>query len=507
MNRGIVIAIVALVLLALLGAGIGGYTLWRTSRPLHEVRIHVDRAGTAHENEVMVLEPIEHAAAQTNGMKRITGMATPTGIDVSVFFPGADRATEERTLEHLRAYLKSTERGLPAGLTPPVVVPVLPTDRYFVRAREAASLATLAGVASVETCGKPMPERAVVRLDLKKLAAYGIDLAEVKTALDPRHPFTRGPAVDATELGMLLLRGTPTPVALRDVATITTAARRADCDVFSLDGQPTVYQLVDVVKEHEAPFLQQAKVLGVNVLKEAEALRIRLLFPEQVGRAERVRQMLALLPALREVDGLTLHGAVLRARDGEVVFLVAKTAKPTSIDALRATVAKVPGIAWGGARGPLAKNVHRLMVVVKDGLVGDFDALESASADAAAKVEKEPGVGSAIVLPPGSLVEQRLTPAPGKLTPEDSGWLEKLLVEDETSAIAIVAPDVFAEGRIHGKPVAALATLQAKRERAWIRHDDLERAIELVWETTDASLAKRVRKTFAGDRNVAVTLD
>ena len=507
MNRGIVIGIVAFVLLALLGAGIGGYTLYRARRPLHEVRIHVDRAATAHENEVMVLEPIEHAIAQTDGMKRITGTATPSAVDVSIFFPAADRTTEDRTLEHLRAYLKSAERGLPAGMAPPLVTALPPTEKYFVRAREAAPLATLSGVAGVETCGKPMPERAVVRLDLGKLAGAGIDLGEVKTALAPRHPFTRGPAVDVTELGMVLLRGTPTPVALRDVATITTAARRPDCDVFSLDGQPTVYQLVDVVKEHEAPFLQQTKVLGVNVLKEADALRITLRFPEGLARPERLRLMLALLPTLRDVEGLTLHGAVLRASSGEVVFAAAKTAKPASVDALRDGVAKMPGIVWGGARGPLAKAIHRLHVVVKDGLVGDLDALERAAQEVRARVEREPGIGAAVGWPPGLVPQRRIVATPGKLTPEDATWLEKLLDEDETSAIAIVAPELLRDGRLHGKPLAALATLQQSGELAFFRHEDLERAIELVWETTDASIAKRVTKAFAGDRNVIVTLE
>lgn len=507
MNRGIVIAIVAFVLLALLGAGIGGYTLWRTNRPLHEMRVHVDRAATAHENEVMVLEPIEHAVARTDGMKRLGGTATPSGVDVSIFFPSGDRKTEERTLEHLRAYLKSIERGLPAGLTPPTVVSVAPTDKYFVRAREAGPFSTLAGVASVETCGKPMPERAVVRLDLAKLNAFGIDLGVVKTALEPRPPFTRGPAVDTTELGMLLLRGTPTPVALRDVATITTAARRPDCDVFSLDGQPTVYQLVDVVKEHEAPFLQQTKVLGVNVLKEAEALRVTLRFPEGLERAERLRLMLAALPTLRDVEGLTLHGAVLRASNGEVLFAAAKTAKPTGVDDLRDRVAKTPGVAWGGARGPLTKGLHRLHVVVKDGLIGDLDTLERAALDAQGKVAREPGIGAQITGTPGRAPLRRVTTAPGKLTPEETTWIEKLLVEDEVSSIAVYAPEVMREGRLNGKPIAGLATLQQNDEVALYRHADLERAIELVWETTDASLLKRVTKTFASDRNVVVTLD
>ena len=485
----------------LAGTGIaGGYAWWRSKRPLTEIRIELARAATAHENEVLVLEPIEHAIARTDGIASLRGEATETGVTLSAFFPAS--VSPELTLEHLRAYLQSTQRQLPEGTAPPLAKVVLPSQRYLLRAKEPLNF-NAAGVVATTVCGARPPERTTVRIDLPKLAAFGLDLVDVHRTLAVERR-----AADPTELGMLLLRGSPVPVALRDVATVSAVPGRSDCDVFSLDGGPTAFHFVEVVKEHEAPVLQQAKVYGQTMLPEDGTLRVEIRFVEAATHEQRMRLMLGLLPAVRDIEGLALYGAVLRRGNGEIVFATEKASKPTSIDTLRTIVGRTPGVAWGGARGPLARGLRRVHVTVTDGLDGDLPKLESTAATLRQRVEAVPGIGARLADAPGMVPHTDVTfdPRMAKLAPADTAWLSKLIAGDDDAAIAIELPD-WRTAAIDKVPLAAIATVKRTLEPARIAHVGLERAIELVWETTDPSVITRVKNALAGAPLVTVTLE
>ena len=503
MKTGPLILGASLVLAAVGVAGIG-VAWWRTTRPLHEIRVQLAHPATAHENEVMVLEPIERAVAQADGMRSMRSEATPSGVTLSAFF--SDSVNEDLTLEHVRAYLQSTQRQLPTGLVTPSARAVPASQLYFLRAKEPVALATTTGVLTTTVCGARAPERTTVRIDLPRLGAYGLDLADVHRVIGPLQD--RGRTVDPTELGMMLLRGSPAPVALRDVATVSTMPGRSECDVFSLDGGPTAFHFVEVLKEHEAPVLQQAKALGLTMLPEDGALRIEVGFVAPVTHDTRMRQMLGLLPALREIEGLSLYGAVLRVGVGEIVFATTKATKPASIDALRTLVARTPGLAWRGARGPLAKNIHRLRVTVTDGLVGDLEKLEATATDLRTRVEATPGVGARLVDIPGSPVHIEVTFVPGKLAPAEAAWVSRIIAGDDDGAIVVEAPDWQSGGAMFGRmPLSAVATVRREPEAARIVHVGIERAIELVWETPDPSVVKRVTKALAGVPLVTTTLE
>ena len=492
--------------LASIGVAAGGYAWWRSTRPLHEIRVQLAHTATAHENEVMVLEPLERVVAQTDGLRSIRSEATPSGVTLSAFFP--DAVSPEVTLEHVRAYLRSaqTRDQLPADAVPAFARAILPTQQYFLRSKEPVGLATTMGVLAMTVCGARAPERITVRIDLPKLAAVGLDLADVHRTLDPIQE--RGPTADLTELGMTLLRGSPTPVALRDVATVSTVPGRSDCDVFSLDGGPTAFHFLDVLKEHEAPVLQQAKALGQTMLSEDGSLRIEFRFEESVTHEQRMRHMLGLLPTLRDVEGLSLYGAVLRRGVGEVVFATTKTSKRASIDALRTIVGRTPGLTWSGARGPLSKGIHRLHVTVTDGLVGDLPKIEATAADIRQRVEATPGVGARLVDIPGSLPHTEITIVPGKLAPDDAAWVSRIIAgDDDDAAVLVEVPDWQTGARFGRVLLSAIVTVQRNLETARFEHVGIERAIELVWETTDLSVLGRVKRTLEGVPLVTTTLD
>jgi len=142
----------------------------------------------------------------------------------------------------------------------------------------------------------------------------------------------------------------------RDLVVAHEQREVSGLDPNELDGGPTAFHFVEVLKEHEAPVLQQAKANGQTLLAEDSALKIEIHFVDAATHEQRMRLMLGLLPELRDRDGFSLYGAVLRRGIGEIVFATTKASKPASIDALRAIVAKTPGVAWGGAQGPLARG-------------------------------------------------------------------------------------------------------------------------------------------------------
>ncbi|MDX2088760.1 MAG: efflux RND transporter permease subunit [Kofleriaceae bacterium] len=173
--------------------------------------------GSARDVEDRVVEPIEHAVGQIEGVAEITSRVDGSTAMV-VVTPVAGRDIHELTRATQKA-LERMYRQLPAEVEPPAVrmLPgndapimtlVIESERLsrtelseIVDVVVRRELESLAGVGSIETHGVSVPAL-FVRPDPQKLAAYGLTVVDVTTALQRQNVAIPGGRVDATAQNM-----------------------------------------------------------------------------------------------------------------------------------------------------------------------------------------------------------------------------------------------------------------------------------------------------------------
>jgi multidrug efflux pump subunit AcrB len=381
---------------------------------------------SAEEAEATVLRPLETAIAAVPGLRSAEGVARSGEARLVLRFDGADPP-----LDAVRAALEGARAALPRDAEPPVLVR-RPGRRaatlWVLRGRDTDDLRTLRARAealvrrgSAEILAPAAPE-VDVRLDPARLAAAGLDLPTVLTALRTTTPAgslaTDAPFVvsvrsapEAGSLGDLVLATrNGAPVYLRDVATVDVRTPGVPAAYF--DGLPAAV----LVATDGVPPAADAQVVTVGPFTLdtcAPAALPELSGPVAIARLrvpaaeipERLRTA-AVAAARTAGASLVLVGAGLLSGDAEIVATAADEAGARAAAArLRAAIGATPGV--GGA--VLAPGEARIVVRSSH---PDLEALAGASDRVVAALRARPDVVDVAVEGATIAPEVRVEPAP-----------------------------------------------------------------------------------------------
>ena len=245
----------------------------------------------AVENDI--IEPLEEAAMQVEGVKAITSRSGQGGGSISVELDLSRNV--DQALQDVTSKVSQAQRRLPRDIDPPVISKSNPEDQPimwlgvsgpfsqqfladFTRYRVKEVLQTVPGVGEV-TLGGSLERNVRIWVDAQKLDARGLTVADLIAALQREHvelPAGRietegrevnvrvmGEALDLETLRQLVVReGNGSPVYLSDVALVEDGfedVRR----MARVDGQP-------------AQGLGIRKQRGANAVAVAQGVRAKL---------------------------------------------------------------------------------------------------------------------------------------------------------------------------------------------------------------------------------------
>jgi multidrug efflux pump subunit AcrB len=202
--------------------------------------------------EQSVVEPIEHAVSQIEGIAEITSRID--GATATVVVTPAPGQSVDAFVQATRKALEGMQRQLPPAAELPIIQK-LPVDDAPLMTLDIAGerlsrtelseiadvvvrrkLESLVGVGRIEARGLSLPAL-IVRPDPQRLAAYGVTVVDLSSALQKQNLEVPGGRIDATAQNMQIrISGQPldietaaamlvgqrgdAPVYLRDVATV-----------------------------------------------------------------------------------------------------------------------------------------------------------------------------------------------------------------------------------------------------------------------------------------------
>ena len=245
----------------------------------------------AVENDI--IEPLEEAAMQVEGVKTITSSARQGGGSISVELDLSRNV--DQALQDVQSKVSQAQNRLPRDIDPPVISKSNPEDQPimwlgvsgpfsrqlisdFTRYRVKEVLQTVPGVGEV-TLGGSLERNVRIWVDAEKLDARGLTVADVTNALRSEHvelPAGRietegrevnvrvmGEALDLETLRHLVVReGNGSPVYLSDVALVEDGFED-ERRIARVDGQP-------------AQGLGIRKQRGANAVAVAQGVRAKV---------------------------------------------------------------------------------------------------------------------------------------------------------------------------------------------------------------------------------------
>ncbi|QRN93025.1 efflux RND transporter permease subunit [Archangium violaceum] len=240
-----------------------------------------------------IIEPLEEAAMQVEGVKSITSKSSLGGGSISVEL---DLSRDvDQALQDVTSKVSQAQNRLPRDIDPPVISKSNPEDQPivqvgvsgpfsrqfisdFARYRLKESLQTVPGVGEV-TLGGSLERNVRIWVDAQKLDARGLTVTDIVTALQREHvelPAGRietegrevnvrmmGEALDMETLRHLVVReGAGSPVYLSDVALVEDGFED-ERRIARVDGQP-------------AQGLGVRKQRGANAVAVAQGVRAKI---------------------------------------------------------------------------------------------------------------------------------------------------------------------------------------------------------------------------------------
>lgn len=508
--------------------------VWRalpTSRPDEVVLVTVDRQSSPGENERSLAAPIENALTNVKGLKKLRSESRASGTVVTcAFAPGVDGLM---AAEAVREALTPALKQIPQDASPPLVVRnAADTPPLWIVGEPSLKehLERLPGVGAVELCGAT-EDRLRVQIDPARLAATGIELAEVLQAIEPR-PFGVSafqlrldqplPAPDALSQTVV---GTKTaPVRLSDVATVVAERVSTGCEVRGVGEHQVLAQVTlqpgasrpEVTKRIEsairettggARWLAPGRTLAIAVGIALPAATRQPLVARLAMTLARMKGITSVLATTHEQRDdvaeylIDLDGNAMKAIVGEIQQSIAKTQ---------------PGVRWRGVRSSPFGMPAVLTVAVRDPALGTLEGLEARAREIDTKLAAVPAIGTSLREPPApptlEITIDRQRAAALGVAPSD---LQQPL-RAVTGGIAIgrvlvrvgepdlqARPDALLSSGllVHRVPLSSLVTVSSKSEPVTILHLDRQRAFELRWETepqlSKAAVEKALESTGA----------
>ncbi|MDQ6672491.1 MAG: efflux RND transporter permease subunit [Chloroflexota bacterium] len=291
------------VLMGLLGLVIMGgvsYTFLKIDRlpPISIPFVSVSMAytgATAQDVELLITEPIENAVSGMSGVYSLTSTSSEGSANVNVQLIDGTDATQaalevERRVNAIRSKLPADASDPRVNKADPSAQPIMEValtggkpDQLFQVANDqfVPALTSVPGVAAINISGGQQTE-VQVKVDYSKLAAYGITLAQVTTAMTganvdaPVGSIDQGVStLDVRSLGSfqtiddlanMVVSQTTTggPVLLRDLASVQLAYKQ-QTQLLRLNGADAVG--LQIVKQSDANALQVADDIRVALAK------------------------------------------------------------------------------------------------------------------------------------------------------------------------------------------------------------------------------------------------
>jgi len=295
------------VLMGLLGLVIMGgvaYTFLKIDRlpPISIPFVSVSMSypgATAQDIELLITEPIENAVSGMSGVSSITSNSSEGSANVNVQLADGTDATQaalevERRVNSIRNRLPADASDPRVNKADPNAQPIMEValtgtslDQLFQVANDqfVPTLESVPGVASINISGGLQTE-VQVKVDYAKLAAYGITLAQLNTALTAANvdaPIgslqqsqqtldvrSLGAFQSLDDLSNMVVSQTTTggPILLRDLATVGLGYKQ-QTQLQRLNGQDAVG--LQIVKQSDANALQVADSVRV-ALRKLQAL-------------------------------------------------------------------------------------------------------------------------------------------------------------------------------------------------------------------------------------------
>ena len=295
------------VLMGLLGLVIMGgvaYTFLKIDRlpPISIPFVSVSMSypgATAQDIELLITEPIENAVSGMSGVSSITSNSSEGSANVNVQLADGTDATQaalevERRVNGIRNRLPADASDPRVNKADPNAQPIMEValtgtslDQLFQVANDqfVPTLESVPGVASINISGGLQTE-VQVKVDYAKLAAYGITLAQLNTALTAANvdaPIgslqqsqqtldvrSLGAFQSLDDLSSMVVSQTTTggPILLRDLATVGLGYKQ-QTQLQRLNGQDAVG--LQIVKQSDANALQVADSVRV-ALRKLQAL-------------------------------------------------------------------------------------------------------------------------------------------------------------------------------------------------------------------------------------------
>lgn len=370
----------------------------------------------AHSVERLVTAPLEEALAGLPGLDRIESASRPDAATITLTLTRGAHIEQARAeaLQRLAGAQRSLPEGIDVALGPDVAADA-PALRFVVRADAIDPIAlhrrlgaltraiqATPGVATVELCGD-RHEQVEIRVVPDAQRALGVATRSLETAL--REALGLGGARASLEdIGSVVVpTAGPSPILVRDLATIAQEAAPPTCEARALDGAAIVVGAIWPLRGAQAAevegtlraLLHEERSAGIPLeLIDADAPTILL---EVAADEDPGASLAALTPRLADALGDRPASATLEAprpRDAGAPLEITLRLPPGSDAAALASVeerlARTPGVVLRDIIAPGAPPRLRLRVLDDDLERGRQIAERAASVAAAL-----PGVRSA----------------------------------------------------------------------------------------------------------------
>ncbi|MBS2014779.1 MAG: efflux RND transporter permease subunit [Deltaproteobacteria bacterium] len=523
----IALGVVAAVVFVLALATIMRWTVTRrltAERTTIAVTITSDRSPDA--NEAAIAIPLERRLTGVEGIVRMRIESRSGVVTASLTLQGNQALEGQGKLHDV---LQSAKSELPADIGEPRITRLgrsaVPTF-LFAPAAARSALERLQGVAGVQICGEKR-ERVHVVVDPARLAARGVELDDVVSALSSSPglrttPLLLEPEVDPQALARTPIGGRQAPVELGDLAVVERRPDESECalargpDVregdgvlLRVDAQPGV----DITKAR-TEIASKAKEIGARMVDPASTVVVA--FHAPASRGEGLGQA-GWLASSGGPDTLAV------TFDGEMLHVL-RRCEPSDRDGSRAAEAvrearRPSGAlpAYAGIVAAPAGEPRRLGVTLRG---PELAALATRADAVRAKIGAVKGVGAFIGRPPasrGPTVEVTIDrEAAARLGVHANAIARTVRAATGGAPVAGVIvhvgrrerdddPPALAGILVNRVPLDRLVRVESRPALAPILRVDRERAVELLWEV-DRDVAADVTKAI-GDPAVAVEMD
>jgi len=384
-----------MIIMALVVAGIAAFPQLGVDRfpnmDLPTIYVRTTYPGAAAEEvESEVTQMIEDAVATVAGIDEMRSISRDGQSFVIVTFNLTRNL--DAAVQDVRDSVSSVLNRLPPGIDPPVVQkqdtdssPILTlavagprssTELYLLADRFVKNVIESApGVGQVQIAGAA--ERAVqVRIDARRLAAYGLSILQVRDALTRQNAEVPGGLMDEG-IRERSLRTLGRVAHARDfpdlvVATVNgTAIRLSDLGEV-VDGTREVRTLARL-NQRPAVVLQVQRQSGENTVNVINAIKGRLprsrgMLPDDVEVTVIQDQSRYILAALHEIEGHLISGSILACI---TVLLFMRSWRSTLIAAVAIPASIIATFAFMRAFGFTLNNVTMLALALMVGVVID----------------------------------------------------------------------------------------------------------------------------------------